>query len=346
MRALTSVLLILFACFAGLAENVVLVNGSVIDGTGKVRVLANVRIRDGKIADIGAIRPAASETTLDVKGMIVAPGFIDLQSLSSSSMQNQATSEQLIVQGVTTAVLGSDGTGPYSIEDFMLPFDEKPPALNIALLVGHATVRRQIMGPDYKRAATAEEVHRMGELVSDAMKQGAFGIASDLQQEPASFSTPEEVLTLAKIISTFGGTFVMKLRNEGEKVSEAVKEAIGVAREAKIPLQVLTANKTALAEIDKARAQRIDIAADSYSFTQFTRDKTTTLERAIQRLSAVPAARVSLRERGILKKGVPADLVVINPQALSAGIKYGFINGTIVVKDGQITDARAGQALR
>src|SRR5262245_38350582 len=144
MRGLTSILLILVFCSLALADNIVLLNGSVIDGTGKPRVLANLRIRDGKISDIGPFKPAAGEATLDVKGMIVAPGFIDLESLTPASMQNQGSGDRLISQGVTTAVLGSDGTGPYSIEDFMLPFDEKPPALNIAMLVGHATVRRQI----------------------------------------------------------------------------------------------------------------------------------------------------------------------------------------------------------
>src|SRR3989442_1385655 len=124
------------------------------------------------------------------------------------------------------------------------------------------------MGPDYKRAATPDEISRMSELVSDAMKQGAFGLGSDLQQEPASFSTPDEVMALAKAMAKLGGTFVTNLRSEGEKATEAVKEVIAVARDAKVAVQVFTMNKTALAEIDKARAQRIDIASDSYSFEQ------------------------------------------------------------------------------
>jgi N-acyl-D-aspartate/D-glutamate deacylase len=261
-------------------------------------------------------------------------------------MQKDPAVPSLIMQGVTTAILGSDGSGPYSVEDFMLPFDEKPPALNVAMLVGHGTVRRQIMGSDYKRAATADELSRMSELVSDAMKQGAFGLGSDLQQEPASFSTPDELIALAKTMAKFGGTFVTTLRSETEKVSDAVKEVIGIARDAKVPVQVFTMNKAALAEIDKARVQRVDIAADSYSFEQLSRDKTTTLERAIPRLSATPAGRMGLRERGTLKKSDPADIVIFNPMALTSGFKYVFVNGVMVVKEGQLTDARAGQALR
>ena len=282
---------------------------------------------------------------LDVKGMIVAPGFIDVESLTPSAVGKDPAAAPLLMQGITTAMLGADGTGHYSVEDFMLPFDEKPPAFNIAMLAGHGTVRRQILGPDYKRAATANEIERMGELVSDAMKQGAFGVGSDLSQEPASFSTPAEVVALAKVIARFGGTFVMKLRDEN-KVLDSVKEAISVARDAKTPVQILTVNKAALAEIEKARVQKLDVAADSYSFAQFSREKGITVERAIQRMSATPAARMGLRERGVLKKGDPADIVVFNPLALQAGIKHVFVNGTIAVKDGQPTDARSGQALR
>jgi imidazolonepropionase-like amidohydrolase len=125
-----------------------------------------------------------------------------------------------------------------------------------------------------------------------------------------------------------------------------VKEAVNLAREAKIPVQVLTENKAALAEIEKARLQKVDIASDSFSFTQLVAAKGVGLERAIQRLSGTPAARLGLRERGILKKGDPADIVVFNPNAIATGLKYVLVNGTIALKDGEPTEARAGQALR
>src|ERR1051325_9188975 len=152
MRIFISAVLIFLLVFPLFAEDVVLVNGSVIDGTGKLRALANIRIRDGKIVDIGPLKPGPGEMSVDVKGMIIAPGFIDIASLSPAAVQKDPASSSLITQGVTTAVLGSEGTGPYLVEEFMLPFDEKSPALNIAMLVGHTTARRQIMGPDYKRA--------------------------------------------------------------------------------------------------------------------------------------------------------------------------------------------------
>ena len=127
------------------------------------------------------------------------------------------------------------GADPILVEEFMVPFDEKPPAVNIGVLVGHARIRRQIMGPDYKRPATPDEVGRMGELVSDAMKQGAFGLASDLQQEPASFSTPDELLSLAKVVAKFGGAILL---TPGD-----AKSAVALARDAKLPVQVITKDK-------------------------------------------------------------------------------------------------------
>ena len=345
------------------AENVVLMNGLIVDGSGKARAAGNVRIRDGKIADIGLFKPAAGETLLDVKGMIVAPGFVDLENLSVAALEKDSGASSLVTQGITTAVLGSDGTGPYSIEDFMQPFDEKPPAVNIAMLVGHSTVRRQIIGPDYKRAATDDEIRRMSELVENAMRQGAFGLASDLRAEPASFSTTDELLALARAAARFGGTLLIHPRDE------TIQEALDIARNAKIALQ-LSLNKltmSLLAEIDRARMQGVDVGVHIYgltepgpelrgalqnpsvtiSFAQYLRDeKALTTERAIQKSAGLPAARMALRERGALRKGVPADIVVFNPTLPSSGMKYVFVNGTIVFKNGQPTEARPGQALR
>src|SRR5215510_6264336 len=228
MRRVALLICSLFVVTPLFAQNLVLVNGTIIDGTGKPRSIGNVRIREGKIAELGVLKPAAGDTVLDVKGMVVAPGFIDLYTFSPSAMAKDLGAPSLITQGVTTAVLGSDGTGPYSIEEFMLPFDEKPAAINIAMLVGHGTVRHQILGENDKRAATPDEVQRMCELVSDAMKQGAFGVGSDLAGEPASFSTPDELMALAKTIGKFGGLLVMTLRNEKEKAVDAAKEAVAL----------------------------------------------------------------------------------------------------------------------
>jgi N-acyl-D-amino-acid deacylase len=359
-RLIISIWLIASPSFA---ENVVLTNGMIIDGTGKPRVVGNVRIRDGKITDIGLFRPAAGDMRLDVKGLVVAPGFIDLESVSAAEFAKSPDLPAMISKGVTTVILGSDGAGPYLVEEFMVPFDEKPPAVNIAMLTGHTTIRRQIMGADFKRAATTAEVGLMSELVRDAMRQGAFGLALDLRMEPASFGTADELLSLANTVNQFGGTFFVHPRDEG------VQEPLDVARNAKVAIQ-LSLNKTTpavLADMDKARMQGVDVGAHLYSLTEPARDlrtllqnpmvaisfaqysqddKAISLERAIQKLATLPASRIGLKERGVLRKGLPADIVVFNPMMLSQGMTYVFVNGTLVVKDGQPTEARPGQALR
>ena len=352
---LTGLLVAIFFLASSLfAENLVLVNGTIVDGTGKPRAVGSVRIRDGKIADIGVVKLTPNETRLDVKGMIVAPGFIDLEGGDTKSAA---------LTGVTTVVLGSDGTGPYAVEEFMSPFDEKPPAVNIAMLAGHSTIRRQILGPNYKRAATAAEVGLMSELLRDAMSQGAFGFASDLRNEPASFSTPDELAGLAKVLGQFGGTFFV------HPSEEMIQSSLDVARNAKVTVEFSLDKLTSavVGDLNKARMQGVDVGAHLYSltepaadlktlllnpmlaisFAQYVKDdKGTTLERAIQKLTSLPASRVSLRERGVLRKGVPADIVVFNPIDSSKAIRYVFVNGMIAVKDGEATEARAGQALR
>jgi N-acyl-D-amino-acid deacylase len=346
MRGIGAIAIGLLAALGGFGQSLLLTNGRVVDGTGKARFAASLRIRNGEIAEIGRLKPLSGDTVLDVAGLIVAPGIIDLQSLSPASIEKEPVPASLVAQGVTTAVLGSDGTGPYSVEDFMRPFDEKPPALNIALLVGYGTIRGQILGPDFKRAATSDEIQRMGELLSDGMKQGAFGLGADLRREPSSFGTPAELMAIAKVLARFGGTLVMNLRDEDTKAADSIKEAIALAREAKVAVHVRTANALAAAEAAKARSQRIDISTDSYTFEEFVKDKRVTIERAMQRMTSAPAGRVALRERGVLRKGAAADVVVFNPAALAAGMKYVFVNGTMLVRDGQLTESRAGQALR
>jgi len=363
MRFLRLFLLISLLACPALAENVVLMNGIIIDGTGKARFTGNIRIRDGKITDIGLFKPAAGETLLYVKGLIVAPGFIDLENLSVAELEKDMAVTSTIARGVTTAILGSDGTGPYLVEEFMQPFDDKAPAVNIAMLVGHATVRRQIMGSDYTRAAKEDEVRGMVQLVETAMRQGAFGLASDLRTVPALFSTADELSALAKAAARFGGTLLIHPRDE------KIQEALDIARNAKMALQLSlnTLTTSTLAEIEKARLQGVDVGAHIYTFTiagpelrgllqssstaislnQHLRDdKGLTLERAIQKLAGLPAARFSLKERGALRRGIPADIIVFNSPAPSSGLKYVFVNGTLVFKDGQPTGARPGQALR
>ena len=406
MKKILLPIVVLLVVATASAENLVLMNGIIIDGTLKARFAGGVRIRDGKITDIGVVKPAPGETILDVKGMIVAPGFVDLQNHSAAALDKDHGAATQVSQGITTALLGADGTGPYSVEQFMARFDDRAPALNIVTLVGHATVRHQIMGDDYKRAATPDEISRMALLIEDGMREGAFGVSSDLASEPASYSTNDELKSLATSAAKYGGFFAVRLRDEGDKAMESVAELVELGRATKVRVQIThprTHATAVLAAIDKARMEAVDISADTSPYddgaspqtekelraylqhpwvmiasdggmdTQHPRSagtfpralgyyvreqKVIPLERAIRKMTGLPAARIGFKERGTLFKGAAADVVVFdplkvrdqstpdNPFAPSAGIRYVFVNGTMVVKDGEVTAERPGVALR
>jgi N-acyl-D-aspartate/D-glutamate deacylase len=406
MKKILLPILVLLVAATASAENLVLINGTIIDGTLKARFAGNVRIRDGKITDIGVVRPAAGEIVLDVKGMIVAPGFVDLQNRSAAALSKDHGAATQVSQGITTALLGADGSGPYSVEQFMAPFDDRAPALNIVTLVGHATVRRQIMGQDYKRAATPDEISRMALLIEDGMREGAFGVSSDLASEPTSYSTNDELKALATSAAKYGGFFAVRLRDEGARTAESVAELVELGRATKARVQITHARTHAvavLAAVDKARMQGVDISADTSPYDDggspetekelrtylqhpwvmiasdggmdtkhprsagtfpralgyYVREqKVIPLERAIRKMTGLPAARIGFKERGTLFKGAAADIVVFdplkirdqstpdNPFSLSTGIRYVFVNGTMVVKDGEVTAERPGVALR
>lgn len=276
LRLVFSLLLATQAFAQSSSNDLVLVGGTIVDGSGKPRFRGNVRIRAGEIADVGTFQPARGEAILNVAGLIVAPGFIDIHNHSADALGEKPDALSQVSQGITTLVLGPDGGGPIGIERFMVTFDEKPLALNVLAFVGHANVRVRVMGANYKRAATPEEVTRMEELVEDAMREGAFGISSALEYDPGSYSTIDEVVALAKIAGRYGGIYMTHLRDEGDKVLDAIAEAIEVGRRANIPVQishlklgsagVWGKSAEVLALIDKARAQGVNVAADVYPY--------------------------------------------------------------------------------
>jgi N-acyl-D-aspartate/D-glutamate deacylase len=276
MRTGFQLIVALLFALPAIAQDMVLVGGTIIDGTGRARVRGNVRIRGGEVADIGTFQPARGEVTLNVAGLIVAPGFIDLHNHSADALAENPGAVSQITQGVTTVVLGPDGGGPIGIENFMARFDENPAAVNLMTFVGHANVRVRVMGANYRRAATGEELSRMEQLVEDAMREGAFGLSSALEYDPGSYATVEEMVVLAKVAARYGGIYMTHIRNEGDGVLAAIAEAIEVGRQANIPVQISHLKlgsaavwgkaAEAVALIDKARAAGVNVAADVYPY--------------------------------------------------------------------------------
>src|ERR1700678_4087338 len=154
-------------------KSTVIINTRVADGRGAPIRHANVRISGDRITRIGNFKPTKGEPTLDAKSLVLAPGFIDIHNHSDERLDMDPLAETQIAQGITTIILGPDGESPWPMAAGLATRRKNPPSLNLAVLVGHATVREQVLGKDYRRAATATETASMGKLVDQGMREGA-----------------------------------------------------------------------------------------------------------------------------------------------------------------------------
>jgi N-acyl-D-amino-acid deacylase len=478
---------LLFAA-ASNAQSFLIRGGTVIDGTGSKARRADVRIVNERITAIGKLKPQANERIIDATGLIVAPGFVDVHNHSERGLLREPTARSQILQGITTLAVGPDGDSPFPIDEYLKKLEAQRVAVNVAAFVGHATVRQRVMGKDFQRVATPEEITKMAALVEQAMREGAVGLSSGLEYDVGNPATTEEVIALARVAAKYGGIYMSHVRDEADLAFDAFKEAIRIGREAKVPVQISHIklgtvgvwNKAgeAVALIAEARKTGLDITADCYPYDAWGstitvlvpsrrhedaaavskgladvggganvlitscaahRDyegrtleqiaqasgRTATdvyieivkdggasvvcksmiepdirtfyqqpwvmvasdggiggrhprgagsfprvlgryvresqwlsLEEAIRKMSAFPAARIGLRERGQLKVGWRADVVVfdarqvidrstmIDPLVESVGVIHLLVNGVPVVETGQVTKALPGLVWR
>lgn len=262
---------------AGRAEeyDLVLVGGRVIDGTGNPARSADIAIKAGRIAAIG--RPGTNATeVVDVSGLIVAPGFIDVHTHAENILTHPAA-RNFIRMGVTTLVLGNCGSSEVNVPRFFERVALTNPAVNVATLIGQGSVRSQVMGGSFMRPPTSDELRRMKLLVRRAMEAGALGMSTGLIYLPGTFSQPEELIELARVVGEFGGLYASHMRNEGDDILPALEELFTVAREAGVPAQVSHLKlggrnnwgrtTEVLAAIEAARAAGLDITQDAYAYT-------------------------------------------------------------------------------
>ncbi len=272
---------LLLSLIAGGQEpaDLVLTNATIVDGTGRPSFVGDVGIVGDRIVAVGppgSVQAADGATIDDLDGLILAPGFIDIHNHSDRAIVRQPQAEVLLAQGLTTILVGADGGSPWPIDDYLDDVDAAGPALNVAATVGHGTVRRQVMGDDSSREATAAEIDAMAELVSGGMRDGAFGLSSGLEYDPGRFSTTEELIELARAAGELGGFYISHMRDEELYVMEAVDEVIRIGVEAGLPVQIshikmgdATAwgrSGEALERMRAARAAGIDITADWYPY--------------------------------------------------------------------------------
>jgi len=255
--------------------DLVISNARIVDGSGNPWFRADVGIKDGRIARVGRINPAEAKTTIDAKGQIIAPGFIDVHT-HVESIYNLPAAENFVRMGVTTLVTGNCGGSTNDVGQFLGRIKEKPLAVNLATLIAHGSVRRQAMGSD-DRAPTADEMQKMEALVEQGMKDGAVGLSTGLIYVPGTYAKTDEITNLARVAARYGGLYATHMRNEGEKVADAIRESIQIGEQAGLPVEIshfkISSKKMwgqtpmTIGLVREARARGLAVTVDQYAYT-------------------------------------------------------------------------------
>lgn len=273
-------------------------NGHIIDGTGSPWYAGDLGIRGGRIAAIGHLSGSPTRQTIDARGKVVAPGFIDMLGQSELSILIEPRLPSKIFQGITTEITGEGGSvAPLddkviaadrdvythyhvtpdwkTLRQYFTRLEKQGLGINLATYVGATQVRRLVLGDDDKQP-TAEQLAQMRSLVRDAMRDGAVGVSTSLMYAPAPYAKTEELIALATEAAQLGGIYATHIRNESSGILPALAEAIRIGREANIPVEIWhlkVAGKRnwgrmpeVIAKINQARAQGVDIAADTYAY--------------------------------------------------------------------------------
>ena len=273
---------------------VVLEGGMLYSGDDQPPVRADVGLREDRIAAIGDLGEVPAELRLDVTGLAVAPGFVDIHSHAlrnnpdRSGIYRWPDAENLIRQGVTSIIGGPDGTSPLPIADDLAALEAAPASVNFGTFVGQGSIRERVVGSE-DRPATAEELEAMRAEVAAAMRAGAFGLSTGLIYAPGSFASTEEIIGLARVVADYGGIYITHMRNEAGGVFDSIAETIRIGEEGGLPVQI-THHKViggamwgrsvdTLALVDAAIARGIDISIDQYPYTASSTDLTAVFPR-------------------------------------------------------------------
>ena len=284
--------------------DLVITNGHIIDGTGSPWYSGDIGIRDGKIAAIGNLAPAARKRTIDAAGRVVAPGFIDMLGQSELTILVDPRLPSKIYQGITSEITGegnsaaplndaiiqSEHTGydHYKItpdwrtfREYFARLEKQGIGINVADYVGATQVRRMVLG-DNDVQPTPVQLEQMKALVDEAMKAGTVGVSTSLEYAPAPYARTDELIALAAEAGKFGGIYATHMRNESDSVLEAIDEALRIGREAHLPVEIWhikVAGKDnwgrmpeVVAKINAARAAGADVTADTYAYTAWFND--------------------------------------------------------------------------
>jgi N-acyl-D-amino-acid deacylase len=278
--------------------DLILRGGKIYDGSGEAPYTGDVAFRGDLIAALGNIGEATAKTEIDAGGLAVAPGFVNMMSWANESLIEDGRSQSDIRQGVTLEIMGEGSSmGPlndamkaemvskqgdirYDIEwttlaEYLDYLERRGISPNVASFIGAATPRKHVIGQE-DRPPTAGELDQMQQLVRQAMKEGALGVASSLIYPPGSFAKTDELIALSKIAAEYDGMYISHMRDEGAHMLEAIEELLTIAREADIRAEIYHLKSSgqqnwhlfdkAIERVEQARAEGLEITADIYTY--------------------------------------------------------------------------------
>jgi N-acyl-D-amino-acid deacylase len=254
--------------------DVLIRNARVVDGSGNPWFRADVAVKDGRIAAVGKIAGSAART-IDAHERIVAPGFIDVHTHVEGNVERNPRGDNFLLDGVTTVITGNCGSSQLNLAAWFDRLQKLGLGLNVGSLVGHNSVRAEVMG-SANRQATPEEIAKMQALVDRAMRDGAVGFSTGLEYIPGTYANTAEIVALAKSAAAHGGVYTSHMRDEGIHEIEAITEAVNIGKEAGLPVEishlkidrrrVWGASDKSLALIERYRREGVDVVVDQYPY--------------------------------------------------------------------------------
>lgn len=332
------------------AVDVLIAGGLVLDGTGNPGIYADVAIRGGRIVGVGKRGSWRAARTVDAKGKIVCPGFIDMHSHAdrglASEDKRRRSAPNLVSQGITTLLVNPDGGSPWPLSQQRATYERLGIGPNAALMVGHGTVRRLVMKDDHQRPATAAEIRQMRELVRQGMNDRAFGMSAGLEYVPGIWSTTDELIELVRELVPYGGVYSVHQRSESSDprwfrpafdkpgqptMLDAVNETIRIGEETGATViwshsKAMGAGywgstKAAIRLIERARSRGVDVWSDQYPYNSTGGDGGTVL---------VPAWAIGDNAfSGQRSRGAKADYAAQLRKTMADTEKAGKVKGDI-----------------
>jgi N-acyl-D-amino-acid deacylase len=268
-------LFLLLAPLSAADYDVLIRNARVIDGSGNPWQRADLAVKDGRIAAIGRLPAATATRAIDAHERMLAPGFIDVHTHVEGGVERNPRGDNFLLDGVTTVITGNCGSSELNLTAWFDKLAKLGLGLNVGTLVGHNTVRREVMG-SVNRLANADEIGKMQSLVDRAMREGAVGFSTGLEYVPGIYSNTAEVVALAKAAAAHGGVYTSHMRDEGIHELEAITEAVNVGKEAGMSVEISHlkidrrriwgASDQSLALIERFRREGVDVVADQYPY--------------------------------------------------------------------------------